>query len=719
MNFLASFKLRPVRSQLFIISLGLLLLTIALYWRVGTFSFVNYDDTDYVTENPWVHEGLRWEIVRWAFTTNFANNWHPLTWISHMADYQFFGRNAGAHHLVNLAFHLSNTVLLFLVLHRATKALWKCAFVAALFALHPLHIQSVAWVAERKDVLSTFFWLLTMGAYFLYAEKMRLRWYFLALFFMACGVLSKPMVVTLPCVLLLLDFWPLRRLWSRRLLLEKIPFLALSILSSVTTYIAQRQHAVMGLDEMTLSSRLQNTVVAYMAYIYKMFWPVQLAIFYPHPTNWPVWMIAGSLVVLAGISWLMLRTFRRYPYMLTGWLWYLGTLVPVIGLMQVGSQAYADRYAYVPLIGLFIMLAWGVPDLFEKAKLSPELPPALGAFSVALCVFASGLQLSYWKNSYSLFERTLAITEDNYIVEVNLGATFADDNHPDEAIAHYRRALKMRPAEENSMADLNYALALVKKGDLEGAVPRFELALKLDPHSLKARVNLAETLTKLGQPAKALKHLHIASLLAPDLPNVHYLYGTALMNAGRNNEAEYQLRQCVQLDPSFVLAHDNLGVLLVNENRIGEALYELDAALHLEPWHFNTQYNFAATLAKTGRTREAIVHYREALRLRPDSLPALYNLASILATNPDASLRNGAEAVSLVEHAMHLTLKRDAISLNTAAAAYAEAGHFDKAVEMATQALRVAQQDGEDDLAKTIRTRLELYTQNKPFHSAG
>jgi len=718
MNLSLPSALRTSRRQIIYICLGLFLLTVAAYWRVGTFSFIYYDDNDYVTENPWVRAGLRWDIFRWAFTTNYANNWHPLTWISHMADYQFFGLNAGAHHLVNLGFHVLNTLLLFLVMTRATKEIWKCAIVAALFALHPLHIQSVAWVSERKDVLSTFFWFLTMGAYFLYAEKNRPGYYLMAVLFMACGVMSKPMVVTLPAVLLLLDFWPLKRDWSKRILIEKIPFFALSIVSSVTTYIAQRENAVMRLDEIPFYPRLLNTVVAYAIYIYKMFWPVDLGVFYPHPYYWPLWLLLVSFLMLAGISWLVLATCRQHPYMLTGWLWYVGTLVPVIGLLQVGSQAYADRYSYVPLTGLFIMLVWGMPDLFKKAGLSPDLPPVMGILSVGLCICVTGFQLPYWKNSIALFERTLEITKENYIVEVNLGASYAALNNLDEAMAHYERALKMKPAEQNPLADLDYGLALVRKGDTEAAIPRFELALKINSHLLKARLNLADALIRIGKPDKALKHYQIAALLNPDNPNVQYHYATALMSAGKMDAAEYHFRECLNQDDTFVEAYDNLGILFVDENRVQEALDALAYALQLEPGHFNTQYNYAATLARCGRTREAIVHYREALRIRPQSIESLYNLASILATDHDDSLRNGAEAVSLVERAMNLTIRQNAISLNTAAAAYAEVGRFDKAVEMASNALRLAQEEGQNDLASSIKTRLALYQQNKPFHGS-
>jgi tetratricopeptide (TPR) repeat protein len=695
----------------------LALLTLAVYWRVGTFDFINYDDNDYVVENPWVHIGLRWESIRWAFTTDYASNWHPLTWISHIIDCQVFGSNPAGHHLVSLAFHIANTVLIFLVFQRMTLETWKSAFVAALFALHPLHIQSVAWVAERKDVLSTFFWFLSTGAYVLHVREKRRVYYAASLIFMACGLMSKPMLVTLPSTLLLLDYWPLKRAWSRHLLIGKIPFFALSLLSCITTFLVQRQIAAIPLEDLPLSSRLVNAAIGYYAYIYKMFWPANLTIFYPHPTHWPVWPFLIAIATLLLVSFVVCYTFRRHRYMLTGWAWFLGTLVPVIGIVQVGSQAYADRYTYVPLVGLFAMLAWGVPDLLKRLGLSPDFAPALGWLTTAACVCVCGWQLSYWKDTITLFERALVVTPYNLIAEVNLGAELTVRGRFDEAIAHYKNALLILPAEQNILADYNYGLALMRKGDNEGAIRFFIQALRIQPHYGKARLNLAAALDHLGRKDEAMKEYEETVKLDPENSQIHYVYATVLLHAGRLDAAEREYRECLRLDDTTVQAYENLGMLLAQEDRLDEALAAQERVLQLGPDRFNAHYNYAATLAKRGKIQQAISQYHEALALRPDSVQALNNLALILATDPDATLRNGPEAVTWAEEALRITKSKDMISLNTASEAYAEAGRFREAVSKAEQALKLAQAAGQNQFADSIRKRIELYRRGMPFHT--
>lgn len=707
-------RFKASRHQASLICLGLALLTIAVYWRVGTFEFVNYDDNEYITENPWVEVGLRWQSVRWAFTTAHASNWHPLTWISHMADCQLFGMRSGPHHLVSMVFHIVNTLLLFLVLARATRELWKPAFVAALFALHPLHIQSVAWVAERKDLLSTFFWFLGIGAYLLYVERKSVAPFLAALFFTACGLMSKPMVVTMPVVLLLLDYWPLRRRWNWRLFAEKIPFGILCVLSCMATVAAQRKDAVIPLRELPLLPRLVNAVVAYQTYVAKTFWPIRLAFFYPHPVEYPLWVFLVSVAVIAGISWFVVVTRKNHPWMATGWAWYLCTLLPVIGIVQVGSQAYADRYTYVPLIGLFVMMTWGGSELIRRCRLGEELPFVIAALAIGLCACVDAFQLPYWKDSIALYQRALQITRNNYVAELNLGAAYEDQGRTEEAVTHFKRSLEIRPANANLMADLDYGMALAKLGDLKGSLPWFEQALVIDPKFLKARLNLADTLARLGRFEDATKEYNIALSLDDRNAAVHYSYATSLMRGGKLADAEREFRQCLLLDDKYVEAHNNLALLLVNEGRFDDALSELSTAVHLAPDHFSAQYNFAATLAKCGRMAEAVQHYREALRLRPESVEAASNLAWILATDPDAKIRDGAEAVKLAEQALKNEPRPNLIILNTAAAAYAEAGRFDEAVTLAGQAEQMARKAGRDDIANSIRGRIDSYRRGVP-----
>ena len=356
--------------NLFLVAAVLSLVTLAAYWRLPANGFiVRYDDGAYVTQNPHVQAGLTGQTIRWAFTSVWSGNWHPLTWISHMVDCRLFGLNPLGHHLVNLLLHICNTILLLLVFTRMTGSLWRSAFVAAVFAIHPLHVESVAWVAERKDVLSTFFWMLTMGAYVLYSEKPGVKRYLPVAFIYALGLTAKPMLVTLPLVLLMLDYWPLGRSRSwRSLLLEKLPLLAMAAGSSIITLIAQRGVALSHLDAFPIGIRIENALVSYAVYIQKTLWPTKMAIFYPYPESIAAWKVAASAITLAGVSAMVLLTTRKRRYMGFGWMWYVVTLIPVIGLLQVGLQAMADRYTYVPLIGLFVIAAWLVPDLVVETK---------------------------------------------------------------------------------------------------------------------------------------------------------------------------------------------------------------------------------------------------------------------------------------------------------------------------------------------------------------
>ncbi len=454
-----------------IVCLLLLSVTLAVYWQIGDHQFTNYDDTLYVTDNPHVKPGLAGGSVIWAFTATEEANWHPLTWLSHMVDCQLFGLRPRGHFLTSLFLHLANVLLLFAVLKRMTGALWRSAFVSALFALHPLHVESVAWVAERKDVLSTLFWLLTMLAYARYVERPTRARYVLTLVAFTLGLMAKPMLVTLPFVLLLLDYWPLdrmayggkgddppkrtrkrthsceQRLPLSRLVWEKIPFFALAAISSVVTFsFQQRAGAMADMEIFPLSSRIANALVSYLRYMGKIIWPSDLAVLYPHPgTSLPLWWGAAAGLALLGLSILVVLVIRRRPYLAVGWLWYVGTLVPVIGLVQVGVQAYADRYTYVPLIGLFIMIAWGVPDLVGRWAQTRTVLAVLAATALAALTACTWIQLGYWKDSVSLFTHTLQVTTKNYVAHNNLGNALADRGEVEAAISQYTEALRIKP----------------------------------------------------------------------------------------------------------------------------------------------------------------------------------------------------------------------------------------------------------------------------------
>ncbi|MHC4302257.1 MAG: glycosyltransferase family 39 protein, partial [Planctomycetota bacterium] len=459
--------------------------TLAVYWQVHDYGFVNFDDPDYVRKNPKVQSGITLDGIKWAFTTGHAANWHPLTWLSHMLDCQLFGASPGWHHLTNLLLHIANTLLLFAVLKRMTGTLWRSAFVAALFALHPCHVESVAWISERKDVLSTLFWMLTMAAYVRYVNRPRVSSYLLVLLTFALGLMAKPMLVTLPFVLLLLDYWPLGRFQDRPpvehapqpgarmlghllpkrtfylLLLEKIPFLVVTAASSVITFIVQRQiGAVATARQFPLISRIANTFASYLMYIRKMFWPSPLAMFYPYPPKADLMLQAAvAIPVLVSISLVVLYLMRSRKYLLTGWLWYLGTLVPVIGLLQVGDQAYADRYTYIPFIGLFIIIAWAVPDVLAKWRFRKTAFAVAAAVILLALSVATYFQQSCWRDTITLCEHAIKVTRDNYKAHFSMMAVLLDQGKVKETIAHGREAVRIRPNYEKALGGLAAALA--------------------------------------------------------------------------------------------------------------------------------------------------------------------------------------------------------------------------------------------------------------------
>jgi protein O-mannosyl-transferase len=538
------------------ITVILLLLTVATllaFWQVNYSDFIpQYDDGDYVTQNPHIQHGISIEGFRWALTATHAANWHPLTWMSHMLDIQLYGLSPQGHHLTNLLFHIANTLLLFLIFHRMTKALWQSAFVAALFALHPLHVESVAWVAERKDVLSTFFWMLTMGAYLYYVERPGLLRHFAVLIFFALGLMAKPMLVTLPFVLLLLDYWPLKRFkqravsqaiagptgemhvdqreenaerqtglkyqWSliRSLLMEKIPLFVLAVLSCIVTYIVQQKAgAVAAIAVFPLNVRISNAFASYIFYIDKMIWPADLAVLYPYPRSWLIWLVVGAALPIMASTVIVILKARRFPYLVLGWLWYVGTLVPVIGLVQVGLQTRADRYTYIPLIGLFIIVAWGGPELIKEWRYRKE---ALVASSALLLLSLSAVtwdQVGHWKNNISLFNHTLRVTDKNSIMHNNRGNAYLELGSYAQAIEDYDKALEIDP---------KYAEAYNNRGTAYGilgyhtrAIEDFDKAIEINPQKyINAYYNRGVALGGLGRYEEGYSDLKTAARLGSE-----------------------------------------------------------------------------------------------------------------------------------------------------------------------------------------------------------
>ena len=549
----------------------LAVLILSVYWQVGSHTFVLYDDPQYVYKNSTVLQGLTRESISWAFTTFHAANWHPLTWLSHMADVELFGTSAGSHLRMNVLYHLLNTELLFLVLWQMTGGLWQSAFVAVLFGVHPLHVESVAWIAERKDVLSTLFWIVTMGAYLRYVRRPNFQRYSPVVIFFALGLMCKPMLVTLPFVLLLLDWWPLKRyrgqdssisfpLTTNRLILEKLPLLAMSTISCVLTYLAQSAgEAVSSLKIIPFGLRASNAIVSYLAYLEKAIWPSGLAVLYPHPaitnTAVPIWKIAGALLILCAISYFVLRVGRRHPFIPVGWLWYLGTLFPVIGFVQVGSQAMADRYTYVPLIGIFIAMAWGIPNLVEEWRFRRL---ALGVLVVAVIAFSAVAwnQVGYWRNSITLFSRALAVTENNLYASNNLGGYYIEIGEPQKAIFHYQEAVRIDPDYADAWNNLGVAYDTL--GQSLQAISYYQKALQIEPRLSSAWNNLGAAYYTLRQPQRAIICYQEALRIEPDFADAWNNLGMAYDYLGQPRQAIMHYQKALQIKPGFTSAQNNL-----------------------------------------------------------------------------------------------------------------------------------------------------------------
>jgi protein O-mannosyl-transferase len=619
-----------------------------LYEPVLFHDFVNYDDPDYVTENYHVQRGLAWDGVCWAFTTGHTGNWHPVTWLSHLLDCQLYGLKPGGHHFTNAFLHVLNTILLFLLLNRMTGARWRSALVAALFALHPLHIESVAWVAERKDVLCTFFWLLTLWMYFGYVEALKSsrtparRYYIAALVFFVLALMSKPMAVTLPFVLLLLDYWPLKRLGIdlsspefkrvRPILLEKVPFFLLIIPPAVITFAVQKDvGAVATVEALPLGIRVTNAVASYVCYGFKAFWPFDLAVFYPYTKAWPTWSVAGAVLLLGLACVLAIRTSRRWPYVPVGWLWYIGTLVPVIGLVQVGSQAMADRYTYLPLIGLFVILAWGAGDLAALGAGRKLVSIVISGFAIAGCFVVSRIQLNHWKDSEALFRHAIKVTDNNYVAYSNLGLALASQGKIQEAIDNLLTAMRIlkglgakaeTPERLNNLGSLYF-----KAGKTEEAMGCFCRALEINPNSADTHNNLGILMAMRGELPAASKQFALALSLKPDCADAENNLGKVLMRQGNEAEAEKRLLTALRIKPFFPDAHLNLGLLFLSQKRTQEAKAQFVAALELNPGIAAAHYQLGLALSREENYEEAVTHFALALKTEPDNVAVLCELA--------------------------------------------------------------------------------------------
>lgn len=601
-----------------------------------------------------VQSGITLDGIAWAFTTGYGANWHPLTWISHMVDCQLFSLDPAAHHLMNVLFHTFSTVLLFGIFHRMTGALWKSAFIAAVFALHPLHVESVAWAAERKDVLSTFFWALTIGMYVWYAGEPTVKKYLLMVLTFGLGLLSKPMLVTLPFVLLLLDYWPLNRiqLWQStedfqstsstifRLVREKIPLFVMAIASSSVTYIVQRQGgAVRSFDVLPLSIRIENAFLSYLQYLEKSFWPSGLAVFYPHPIHtMSVIGVGFSCVVLLSITLLSVRTSRKLPYVIVGWLWYIGTLVPVIGIVQVGSSAMADRYMYVPLIGISIIVAWGVSDLFKNWQHKGIVLSAASTVALVGFGFCSHRQIGYWHDTISLFEHAQTVTQNNYIAHSNLALALTKQGKINEAMEHFKESLRINPGSGEMQS--NMGSALIRQGRIAEAIACCEEAVHIRPDHPLAQYNLAYCLAAQGNISEAINHYAEAVRLKPDYADARLNLANLLAQSGNLAEAKTQFSELLRIDPRAEKAYLALGYYVDADGHPEEAIGYYTKALEIKPEFAEAHYLLGLTLARRGEVPDAIRHLREAVRIKPDYAAARASLEHELQLqNPEGTAK--------------------------------------------------------------------------------
>jgi tetratricopeptide (TPR) repeat protein len=698
-----------------LISIGLVAATLAVYGQTvgGNFEFLRIDDPDYVTANSHVRAGLSLDGLKWAFTSFDANNWHPLTWISLQLDFQLFGDDPRGYHVENVLLHAANAVLLLLLLRRMTAAEWPSAFVAALFAMHPTHVESVAWITERKDVLSALFWMLTTIAYVRYVEQPGFGRHLLVLLAFAVGLTAKPMLVTLPATLLLLDFWPLRRRLRWWLLIEKLPLFVV-VAATIPLTIRAQAGVAKSLDLFPLHVRAENALVAYVQYIGMLFWPVDLAIFYPHPgESIPLWKAIAAAIALLAITLTAIALRRRRPYVIVGWLWFLGTLVPVIGIMQVGMQALADRYTYIPYIGLFIILAWGIADA-TASWAARELPLTIaGGIVLAACGVLSFLQVGYWRNTEVLWRHNLALTRDDGTAHQGLGLELLARGEFEEARDHLREAIRRGRHMPSTHGGLG--LALERLGDMDGAAEQYQTALKIAPKSASNLFGLGRVREAQGRYADARDQFEAGLRLNPNEIPAHVDLGRVLVRLGDPEAALAEYDAALQLKPDLAEAHNNKGVALEALGRMPAAIGSYRAAIKLDPRQFIFHCNLAYALHESGSVPEAAKEYATATRLRPD-WPQLAAIdAWQLATNRNGSIRNGRQALRLAKQVIQATGTQYPQALDVLAAAYAELGKFDDAVATQRRLIDNAPSNVPADQMKEFRERLSLYEKHKPY----
>jgi tetratricopeptide (TPR) repeat protein len=779
--------MKPVDKQKahFAIACGILVVsTVLLYWQTVGFAFLTYDDETYVTKNLHVSKGLTFDGFYWAFSGVHGGNWHPLTSISHMLDCEVYGLNPAGHHATNIVLHTLNALLLLALLFLMTGSVWRSATVAGLFALHPLHVESVAWVSERKDVLSGFFFLLTLFVYQQYA-RLRMRGsdaahsaqrrtkllYSLCLLSFACGLMSKPMLVTVPVIMLLLDFWPLKRweqgpalLTGRRLLLEKTPFFFLSAIVSGITIVAQRSAGTVAtLGMVPISARLENAIVAYVRYLGKLFWPENLAVIYPYVFSWSQSTVLTCAVLICVLTLTVILLRLKMPWVAVGWFWFVMMLVPVIGIVQVGEQSMANRYVYLPAIGVYVAVAWTVPAVYSRVIWMAKVQWIPVVAVLVILALTTHQHLRHWKDSVSLFQHALAVTENNQTAHKALGSALLQEGKVEAALRQFEYALALNP--DDPLVRNNMGVVLSRMGRFGESLEHYTAALELSPNDVDANFNLGNFLNPghrepgershlfrknpLKDAAKSRQYYAKAADLSPHDPAIQINLGILEASQGRQAEAADYFLAAIDLAPDNTTARINLGDCYLTAGQRDLAIAQFLEAIRLEPDnaigrrklaralaeagnlsdsldHFSTlvvqspsdalaHYELGNALAKSGKAEQALFHLETSIKLRDDFVPALNDLAWLRSTHPNKAVRDGREAVMLAERAAQITSFSDSAVLSTLGAAYAEAGNWDKATHAMRKALAKVDAIKNPELEKRLGARVLLFESHQPY----
>jgi len=681
---------RTLPGRILCLSILIAVLTLAIYWQVLDYGFINFDDPTYVIENNHIRDGLTIEGIKWAFTSFYASNWHPLTWLSHMLDIEFHGMNPGKHHLSNITIHTLNAVLLFILLERMTGMLWRSAMVAALFALHPLHVESVAWISERKDVLSTFFGILTLSAYVWYTRMPGLKRYSLMAVLFICSVMSKPMMVTLPFLMLVLDFWPLKRIDVMKresgykpvmrtlhnlllLLREKIILFAVALISGIVTVCAQHSGgAVQSVVLLNLGDRMMNAAVSYCTYIWKMVWPTGLAVYYPYPSAFVFSHVVLCMALIVVVTIAIIAFMDKRPYLASGWFWYMVTLLPVIGIIQVGGQSMADRYTYVPSIGIFIMAVWGVSDALEKCRYRKVILAGFSALVIGASSLLTFVQAGYWRDSIILFSHALEVTHENDLAHFNLGHALEDSGNTQEAEIHYREAVLLKAHDAAYHTALGSILA--ETGRTDEAVAHLTKALQIEPALIEARVNLGNIMLLRGNTEGSIQEYSKA--LKADPMNAETLnnLGVAYVRKGQLLDAIKCFQQAIHIRPDYMEAIENLEHARENLETMEDEVVKLLQLIDVQPRNHTLYIRLGNLFLQHGKLDKAQEEYKKALRIDMGNLVAMKGLAAAYSQKHEYE-----QALRILQNMMQIQPRNPDIQYNIACV-HARRGMQEKAL---------------------------------------